>query len=483
MEQKTGFNLNNRNQEKIVSLLIGRMHSIGMDTQQQYLNYITSLEGNKDLENLICDITVNESYFFRNTDHWHVFQNFVLPQLIKTKKEANKKSIKIWSAGCSTGEEPYTIAVNLCESSYVLDNFEINIFATDIDNTALNIARKGLYTSNSFRGDNNHLIDKYFLQQNNKFKLKQNIMDMVTFERLNIISSKGFPLRFFNCDIIFCRNMLMYFKPETQSKTVKNIAKCLNKGGFFFLGHSESSLARNTNLNSIHHCNTFVFQKTDKKESQRKIQIEQLESIEQKISVLDRQLDSVSTHSMSNPEIYDPQIKEKTKKNIVKRPEIKSYKDAFQSYLKEDFQYTLKILLSKEKHTSLNIEELLLCALCYINASAFERAGIYIQKAFKKSKIVPEIHMADAMQKEAIGDIDGAVKANQAALFLDNFFFAALFRLGHIYYTAGDRGKADKYFKNAINALKKDQEKRVQLFCGNISFKTLNDICKQLMQP
>lgn len=167
--------------------------------------------------------------------------------------------MRIWSAGCSTGEEAYTIAL-IIHGQSTLKGWDIDIFASDISQKTISKARKGIYTQNSFRSVDEAIVNNYFTKENEKYKIMDTIKNMVTFGKVNIIDERKLVL-LGEVDLIFCRNVLIYFDTEAKKKAINNFYNRLRKNGFLLLGHSESLLGLSTQFQLRHFINDMVYQK------------------------------------------------------------------------------------------------------------------------------------------------------------------------------------------------------------------------------
>ncbi len=192
----------------------------------------------KELQNLLNLLTTNETYFFRETNQVDVFVNHCLPEIMELKKHKLKKTIKIWSAGCSTGEEPYSLAIKLMEA-YKWNDFSFKIMATDIDTVVLDKAKEAIYSERSLRNLSPALIKKYFLPASEGTRLRSNVKKMVDFQHLNLFNNL-LMRKNREFDFIFCRNVLIYFDDASRRSVVANFYDSLSPGGYIFLGHAES---------------------------------------------------------------------------------------------------------------------------------------------------------------------------------------------------------------------------------------------------
>jgi chemotaxis methyl-accepting protein methylase len=207
-----------------------------------YAEYIAVLNNNPGEYNSFLDVlSVNVTEFFRDQEVFRVFRDGILPNIIKNKKGDKEKVIRIWSAGCASGQEPYSLAIILKEELADNRDFSIRITASDIDNQALERARRAEYNINDFKEIDNKILEKYFISiYNEGYRLNDEIRNMVLFRRNNLISEPPFHFM----DVIFCRNVLIYFKREQQDLIFQKFNQALNRGGYLVIGKTESIWTR-----------------------------------------------------------------------------------------------------------------------------------------------------------------------------------------------------------------------------------------------
>ena len=211
---------------------------------------------------IIDTLTTNETWFFRHPEHFEILKEYILPQIVKNKKN---KVINIWSAGCSTGAELYSILITVKETISESENFRINILGSDISYEAIQAAKKGVYSARELRETPPYLIDKYFIKINDDcFKIKDELKQEVSFEFLNLLES--WPPRTF--DIVFCRNTMIYFNKENKEKLTKRFFKTLELDGYFFTSANEQVDLNSEayGFNKLYLKNEYIYQKTNKRE-------------------------------------------------------------------------------------------------------------------------------------------------------------------------------------------------------------------------
>jgi len=214
----------------------------------------------EELSFIVDVLTVNETYFFREMSQLKTLSEEILPELKNTNRDTKK--IRIWSAGCSTGEEPYTIAMMVLEQG-LFWGWEVEILGSDINQRVLQHARRGIYRKNSFRTTEEHYMEKYFTNENSLYKINDNVRRLVNFSCLNLLDP--FKVKFVGeMDVILCRNVLIYFDLEARKKVIKGFHERLMDGRYLLLGHAESLMNISTAFTLKHFKHDMVYQKPAK---------------------------------------------------------------------------------------------------------------------------------------------------------------------------------------------------------------------------
>jgi len=225
-----GFDFRGYKESTLTRRLGRRLRARGVQT---YIDYARVLDNDQtEYDRLFMDLTINVTSFFRDVVAFKALEEVVLPELI-TKGETN---IRIWSAGCATGEEPYSIAMLLMEClDWESGLREVFILATDIDNKALERAREGLFTPKEVEGIRPAWLERYFCAEGGGFRVKPSLKQLVTFEEHNLVSNPPYC----ELDLVVCRNVLIYLNPMPQAQMIKGFYSALKQGGFLLLGKSE----------------------------------------------------------------------------------------------------------------------------------------------------------------------------------------------------------------------------------------------------
>lgn len=235
-----------------------RLKLLFLDDFRDYYRFLLyDRKRDEEIKEAIDLLTVNETYFFREQNQLRAFSEEILPELKEINKE--KKRLRIWSAGCSTGEEPYTIAILIVEQGR-FEGWDIEILGSDINQRVLSNARRGLYRKHSFRCTDDYFIKKYFKEEGDFFVISEKVRGLVNFSYLNLLDP--IKVKFIApMDIIFCRNVLIYFDHEARKRVVDNFYDRLVEGGYLLLGHAESLMNVSTSFALRHLRNDIVYQK------------------------------------------------------------------------------------------------------------------------------------------------------------------------------------------------------------------------------
>lgn len=229
----------------------------GFKEYYHFLKYSRVRE--QELSDIMDVLTTNETYFFREEFQLNAFVGELLPELKAVKDTRGDRTIRIWSAGCSTGEEPYTIAMLLMETG-VFKDWKIEIVGTDISHRVLQQARKGLYGKSSFRTTSPERVQRFFHQQDGLYRINDEVRGLVTISHLNLLDENRMIL-LGKMDIIFCRNVIIYFDQAAKKLVIESFYRSLREGGYLLLGHSESLLNTTTAFALKHLKKDMVYQK------------------------------------------------------------------------------------------------------------------------------------------------------------------------------------------------------------------------------
>ena len=256
----------------------GRLQSRGFDNFYSYYRLLTSAEGKQELSALLENVTLRESGFFHNKPQLDLFQNVILEELLRRKHSRRDWTLKAWSAACSTGEEAFTMAIQIADALayYYLSNplpqealrvkplvpppWRVEILASDISYTALQTAQAGVYLERHLAGvEYTHRL-RYFDKVGERYAVRQSLKDMVQFD-LHNLKTEYLPQ---HNDIIFCRNAMMRLDQDEKKRLIEKLHRCLNPGGYLFVGQSESLFGLTDQFRMIHQDNGTAYQRIER---------------------------------------------------------------------------------------------------------------------------------------------------------------------------------------------------------------------------
>ncbi|MCL2704844.1 MAG: protein-glutamate O-methyltransferase CheR [Spirochaetaceae bacterium] len=244
--EKSGIHFSEINRPILESRLKERLKIANLETVEAYYKLITSNE--EEMKILLDSVTTNLTRFFRNQGHMDAFERYIIPELVAFKKKKGNSTIKIWSAGCSTGEEPYTLAMIIAE--ILPKEFTASIIASDLSLKSLMTAKTGFYPESRMTGIPENYLSKYFEKTKDGYQVAEKLQKMIRFDYHNLKFDSGLK----DLDIVFCRNVIIYFDEAAQENVISKFWNSLSNHAYLIIGHSESLFGMKTQ---------FQFQKTE----------------------------------------------------------------------------------------------------------------------------------------------------------------------------------------------------------------------------
>lgn len=454
-----------------------RMLTLGINSPISYYELITkSTEREAEFRELLNLLTINHTYFFRNEPQFAAFKEKVLPEIIQERLAAavsqgqgEKPSIRIWSAGCSTGEEPYTIAIILKELIPDIKEWDIEILATDVSGNVLEGAKAGIYGKNSVKPVPKQYLDKYFSEisaggRETKYRLIEGIREMVRFEYHNMIEDpflSGF-------DIIFCRNVVIYFDLPTTKKVMERFYNSLCDGGYIFMGYSET-------LQYI--TGKFRMQEWSDAIYYRKISGAQLPDEKTVFS----EADTAKRISHALVEAEEKEIRLETRESQAKKASPLIEKAREYILLK---QYSPALALAEEAAgiDKDSPEPHILAAEIYANQGDYTRAKASLSDAIKADRLFAPAHYLMGSLYFEEGDIESAKSAFKKALFLDKDLLLPSFALANVHKTEGKTADSMRQYRNTLKSLSKYRADDIIPYSGGFSAAAISSVCRDNLE-
>ena len=276
--QECGMHFDKRRAHFLQDRLQRRLKECHLDSFYSYYRLLISQEGKQELSRLLENLTVNETSFFRNKAQLELFHKHILDEILRAKQARGDQFVRIWSAGCSTGQEPYTIAMMVADSlayhhlrnpspvqttwpkPLIPPPWRVEVLASDINYQVLRAGQEGIYAEHHMNSVDYSYRLRYFDKVGERYAIKKALKEIIHFDFHNL-KTEFLPQR---NDVIFCRNVMMYFDQPEQKRLLEKFARCLNPGGYLLVGHAESLLGLTDQFTMIYRDNGTAYQKIER---------------------------------------------------------------------------------------------------------------------------------------------------------------------------------------------------------------------------
>jgi len=419
---------------------------------------------------LIPLVTIGETYFFRNPNHIKALTDYIIPQLSQ-----KKPSINILSAGCSTGEEPYTLSM-LFKELFPLVHFQIT--ATDIDTEALLKAQQGLYQKRALMKTPEIYVQNFFHTLKNGYQIRPEIRKCVSFVQSNL-TSRSFYDTLGLFDLIICRNVLIYFAIPTIKKIISSLRGIIQDDGFLILGHSETLRGISDEFDVIEKSNAFFYEPIKEHPS----------GIENTADIGDilipespgqTVVDPMPGSPLSSPE-NDQHAVEAEKELKPFDPEMR-YQQGIRYIIDDNEEKAAIIFKDILHHLPDHIHSLLCMAMIEANRGNTREAGSYCARAFAVEEFSAHAHYITGLLHDVSGKKNKAKKAYEDAIFLETNFTPAHFKLAQLNHTLRQEKDAAKSYTNTLRCLEQESPDTLAVYLGGFSKKSIQSICKNKIE-
>lgn len=443
VEDRIGLNLTPHETELLRKSIMVRMQRLNIAAAVDYLTFLASYSSASqgEWQSLILVTTTGETYFFRDKGHVHLLQHRILPDLIDRNRDLRK--LRIWSAGCSTGEEPYSIAILLDLLLPDIANWEISIFATDINEESLKKAELGRYSEWSFRMVNKDIQKRYFSRSSDGWEIRKDLKKMLTLQYGNLME-KDFFSRYpelCNMDLIICRNVFIYFKSEAVAAVFDNFKKILNPESYLMTGHGELLGVNLAGLQQLLSPEGVIYKKTEQRIEATSVKLKREEVRSRECATLPLQ---PKKRTISSPppspkkEVLPFDLKAKIEELLRQR----RYDEVFD--LTSDFSLGKPFV----ENIYLKLAEI------HANAGDYGRAEMSCRQVIKINPDSAEPYFLLAQISEAKGDDEAAKDLLNKAIYLNPLFIAAYCEMGGLHERHQEMSRARKCRQTAHDLLK-----------------------------
>jgi len=465
--QRLGFHFEDDRLDDLAELLRTRLAASDAERYSLYLDRLSTRHDRGEISTLAETLTVGETYFFRAIDHFHALTELALPARMKVR--AGQRQLRILSAGCASGEEAHTIAMLIKERLPELASWQVSILGIDINPAVIKKAQNGRYSAWSLRETPDEMRRAYFTESGQQLVLADSIRRAVTFEQRNLVDpDPGFWVAG-SFDVIFCRNVTMYFGLEVMRTVVARLADALAPGGYLFLGHAETlrNLSHQFHLRHTH--NGFYYQRRD-------------DETEGPSS-----LGRVEPPSMGTSGSWTDAIRGASERiatltapvpATTASPSHWDLSSAVELVRKERFTEAMQLVRALPPESYADRDTQLLLAALLTNSGHLPEAREVCEHLLTLDELNAGAHYLLALSLEHAGDLDAARDHDQTAAYLDPTFAMPRLHLGLMAKRASNFDIAKRDLTEALSLLTREDASRILLFGGGFTREMLSELCR-----
>jgi len=455
IESRCGLRFDDSQQGSLSSSVAARMQLLGLVNEDEYLGRLrgaipTLVE--TELRHLLNLVTVTETCFFRDSAQFGLFREHIVPTLMAARAANGhgSRKFRIWSAGCSTGEEAYSIAMTLDAMGIYRSqpDWLIEIVGTDLNTEALDRARRAVYTERAVRHVQGPLLDEYFVRDGRTFVLKDSIKARVTFEFGNLtrtpMPSTG-PQ-----DVVFCKNVAIYFRAEATRKLIEGLRDTLTPGGYLLMGHAESLWHMSDLFSLVEHDRTFCYSKT--------------------------------TPATRESDLSYVSRKPPLCRKAAAVPDLSAqYDSCLAAFRGGDWDAAESALGALVASCPTFAPALLLLGGLYAHRGRFDDAMQQAQAVLRVSDLEPRAHLLVGMIAERRRRPDAALQSLRRALYLDDSLALGHFWLGNLYRERGDVARARQEYENVVRDWERHTLQLTEEFASDLTAEQLVGFCRDTL--
>ncbi|GAB4280431.1 MAG: protein-glutamate O-methyltransferase CheR [Coriobacteriia bacterium] len=460
IQRHAGIYLEEQKLDSLRISIVTRATRLGVTDIDEYFRLFTESEDEfKELLNLI---TINETYFFRFPQQFDALREHVLPEIAR-RKESGVRTLRAWSAGCSTGEEAYSIAMTVVDSGIQGLGWEAQVMGTDVSTKALGVARRGVYRGKAISGLDESVLERHFVRVEDGWQVAPHVRKIVDFAYHNLIK-EPYPLSLMgNWDIIFCRNVTIYFKLESTRRVLANFYSSLNEGGYLFIGHSETLSGITDEFEPVEVGGVFLYRKPYGRASTIFAGFD---------STYRRFRDALDR--AEEPAQEDEAAEQEPARSVAEKIELA--KALLAEGRKEEAHILLEEATEEDPHDA---HAHLLSAYVHADTGEYDVALEECEKALAANPLLPSARHVLGLIHLRRGELVKAAAEFKKAVYLDPDFVLAYLNLGNIYKRQGKFAAACSCYENAVRSLERGEEGEWAEFMGGFTADLIRKTCER----
>jgi len=466
LHRQSGIYLEESKLDSLRISLVTRASRLGFRTLSDYHSALSQDE--QEFNELLNLVTINETSFFRFPAQFEALRSHVLPQVMASKPAGNKV-MRVWSAGCSTGEEPYSIAMSLVESGIQVAGYKPQVLGTDVSTKALARAKAGVYGARSMMSVPAESATRFFESTpSGDFRVNDAVRSYVDFGYQNLIR-EPYPLSLMgNWDIIFCRNVTIYFRLESTRRVVANFFDSLNDGGYLFVGHSETLTSINDDFEPVEAGGVFLYRKPVPR---KKFALGQAPARAPRIARTPVKTPAQTVRPGRQPVTQEPNTVSGEVSSLLER----AHADLREGRPGHVLQAVREVLGADPN----NAEAHLLSAYVHADAGNYQEAMGAADRALAINPLLPVAHYILGIIHQRQGDLLRAISELRKTIYIDADFALAHLNLANIHKAQRKWDAAAKEYENALKALRSSPDGHWTEFSGGFQADLLVRTCER----
>ena len=473
IEDRCGLHFDESQRPSLSASLRARMQQLGLDRLDDYNGRLQARSADDEFRKLINLVTITETCFFRDQLQFRLLRRHILPTLLAERAGQPKPTLRIWSAGCSSGEEAYSVALMLWDMGLYLTypDWTFEIVGSDVNTEVLDAARRGVYSARALRNVEGDWLRRYFRPDGLQFRLNDEVRGGVRFEYRNLTQAP-LPRSSSGHDIVFCKNVAIYFRPEMTRRLVRGLHQSLADGGYLLLGHSESLWQMAEGFALVEHEGGFCYRKAASgAEAERR---RDPKAMGRPRSAGARPKTSArpagARHRAAPPPV---------EAHVATAGQYERCLRAFRAGEWTEAETSLDALIQS---TPTFLPAHLLLGGVYAHRGRYEEAREQAERVLRLSDLEPRAHLLLGMIAARRGRLDEALQALRRVLYLDDSLALAHFWLGNLYRDRGDIERACHEYQNVIRDWDRHTLELTEEFASDLTAEQLVNFCRSSLQ-
>lgn len=479
IEERCGLHLDESHRASLFAALRVRMAQLDLDRVDDYYDHLRCRPADDGFGKLINLLTVTETCFFRDPSQFRLLRRHILPTLLAERVAGRKATLRIWSAGCSSGEEAYSIALTLWDMGlyFAYPNCTFEIVGTDVNTEVLEAARRGVYSARALRNVDGDCLRRYFRRDGPKFRLNEEIKRSVRFEYGNLTrtpmtrSASGY-------DLVLCKNVSIYFRPERTRRLVRGLYEAVNDGGYLLLGHSESLWQMADGFALIEHEGAFCYRKVGSTPEAAEPRGPQSRSR----SRSERGKSGLPAGSLMPRRPARPAPIQSTPLQPPRETAGGQYERCLAAFRAEEWVQAEASLDALIKSSPQFVPAYVLLGGVYAHRGRYEEAFEQARCVLRLNDLEPRGHLLLGMIAAWSGRVDEARQSLRRALYLDDSLALAHFWLGNLHRDRGDFDRACHEYQNVVRDWERHTLDFTEEFASDLSAEQVVDFCRRSLQ-